>query len=269
MGKNARNIFKRTSKTRLSVSSNKTGKSEKSNGSQEILANDNESQPIDKEHKKNEKPEFKSNLEQGDPKDFSNLKNTKLDRNKMKEKAKQISENNRSLKRKKKKNVVKQILSGFQQPKEAINSSLEEKENYASSQVSKAKDQLRSSSRNIQRGVPIRDSSNRRTDGHGKENPHSHTNMKDSRNGDRDNHGKMASEEIYESRKLLIRQMQGMIAKDHHKSNRQNKGKESAQRKPDEVVSEYDSWSDLEENFAKGFNLNLRDNFLPYTKYIV
>ncbi|CAB4064938.1 unnamed protein product [Lepeophtheirus salmonis] len=42
-------------------------------------------------------------------------------------------------------------------------------------------------------------------------------------------------ENIYESKKLLIRQMQGMIAKEVKKT----------------IDSEYDSWSDLEENFAK------------------
>jgi hypothetical protein len=43
-------------------------------------------------------------------------------------------------------------------------------------------------------------------------------------------------EDIYESRKLLIRQMQGLIAKEVHGS-----------------CSEYDSWSDLEENFALAY----------------
>ena len=47
------------------------------------------------------------------------------------------------------------------------------------------------------------------------------------------------SEPIYESRKLLIRQMQGMIAKEVLKDRKGTVG------------SEYDSWSDLEENFAR------------------
>ena len=61
------------------------------------------------------------------------------------------------------------------------------------------------------------------------------------------------AEPIYESRKLLIRQMQGMIAKSQHKNNRQSAKKRNTKTKGGEVVSEYDSWSDLEENFAKGY----------------
>ena len=56
-------------------------------------------------------------------------------------------------------------------------------------------------------------------------------------------------EEIYESRKLLIRQMQGMIAKEVLKDRKGTVG------------SEYDSWSDLEENFARAYEpipLNIR-----------
>ena len=49
------------------------------------------------------------------------------------------------------------------------------------------------------------------------------------------------SEPIYESRKLLIRQMQGMIAKEVLKDRKGTVG------------SEYDSWSDLEENFARAY----------------
>ena len=45
-------------------------------------------------------------------------------------------------------------------------------------------------------------------------------------------------EEIYQSRKLMIRQIQGMIAKKAHEGDN---------------VSEYDSWTDLEENFAKAY----------------
>ncbi len=48
-------------------------------------------------------------------------------------------------------------------------------------------------------------------------------------------------EPIYESRKLLIRQMQGMIAKEVLKDRKGTVG------------SEYDSWSDLEENFARAY----------------
>ena len=56
-------------------------------------------------------------------------------------------------------------------------------------------------------------------------------------------------EPIYESRKLLIRQMQGMIAKEVLKDRKGTVG------------SEYDSWSDLEENFARAYEpipLNIR-----------
>ena len=50
-----------------------------------------------------------------------------------------------------------------------------------------------------------------------------------------------SEEPIYESRKLLIRQMQGMIAKEVLKDRKGTVG------------SEYDSWSDLEENFARAY----------------
>ena len=60
---------------------------------------------------------------------------------------------------------------------------------------------------------------------------------------------KEEEEPIYESRKLLIRQMQGMIAKEVLKDRKGTIG------------SEYDSWSDLEENFARAYEpipLNIR-----------
>ena len=60
---------------------------------------------------------------------------------------------------------------------------------------------------------------------------------------------KTEEEPIYESRKLLIRQMQGMIAKEVLKDRKGTVG------------SEYDSWSDLEENFARAYEpipLNIR-----------
>ena len=82
---------------------------------------------------------------------------------------------------------------------------------------------------------------------HKKDDPttHHHTNQ-GNRSRDGGSEIKLATEEIYQSRKLLIRQMQGMIAKDQHKSSRQSKGKGNVHRKSGEVVSEYDSWSDLE-----------------------
>ena len=223
-------------------------------------------QIIDKYNKKSDKYDLENHYEAEERNDTNdtNLKNAKLDRKKMKEKAKQISDNNRSLKRKKKKNVVRQILSGFQQPKEVANAAADGKENYAlSPQPSKPKDQLRSSTRNNQRGVLRRELSNRQ-DEYQKDSPttHHHTN-EDARSGVGGSENKLANEEIYQSRKLLIRQMQGMIAKDQHKSSRQSKGKGNVHRKSGEVVSEYDSWSDLEENFAKGFDLILHTTFLP------
>ena len=77
--------------------------------------------------------------------------------------------------------------------------------------------------------------------------------VEDVGSGDTNSEEILAKEEIYESRKLLIRQMQGMIAKSQHKNNRQSAKKRNTKTKGGEVVSEYDSWSDLEENFAKGY----------------
>lgn len=51
--------------------------------------------------------------------------------------------------------------------------------------------------------------------------------------------GESDPESIYESRKLLIRQIQGQIAKQVHNER--------------DSVSEYDSWSDLEDNFALAY----------------
>ena len=267
MGKNKRNIFRRSSKLRLSFSSIKTAGSEKSNGSNLLPSNGELSQPIEKEPKKNEKTFNQTNPEKLESIEAtnSNIRNaTKLDRKKMKEKAKQISENNRSLKRRKKKNVVKQILNGFQQPKDISNGPQEETENHeslSSQQVSYSKEPIhRPSSRHLLRDVqPGGFRNNKDQHSHGQDvmkEYQDHDGVKDTR--------KMAPEEIYESRKLLIRQMQGMIAKKEHKSSRQNKAKgENSHRRPtDEIVSEYDSWSDLEENFAKGFDFDLHNLYL-------
>ena len=68
-------------------------------------------------------------------------------------------------------------------------------------------------------------------------------------NFNQDNEVANEEEPIYESRKLLIRQMQGMIAKEVLKDRKGTVG------------SEYDSWSDLEENFARAYEpipLNIR-----------
>ena len=75
-------------------------------------------------------------------------------------------------------------------------------------------------------------------------NNHIDSNQNTSNNVDEDE-----EEPIYESRKLLIRQMQGMIAKEVLKDRKGTVG------------SEYDSWSDLEENFARAYEpipLNIR-----------
>ena len=75
-------------------------------------------------------------------------------------------------------------------------------------------------------------------------NNHIDSNQNTSKNVDEDE-----EEPIYESRKLLIRQMQGMIAKEVLKDRKGTVG------------SEYDSWSDLEENFARAYEpipLNIR-----------
>ena len=254
MGKNKRNIFGRSSKVRLSDSSNKTAESEKSNENVEPASNDLKTNPMNKGYRKNIniENEISAEMPPSSTAVINDFKNTKVDRKKTKEKAKQISYNNSSLKRRKKKNVVKQMLKGFQHPKEVPNLSSEDKENQAlSSLTAKTKDQLRLSNQNFQRTK--RDEYRREeTSPHGNINVVSH-------NGNANIDNKPANEDIYESRKLLIRQMQGMIAKHQHKSDRQNKGKANARQKSSEVVSEYDSWSDLEENFAKGFVLILHN----------
>ena len=261
MGKNRRNIFRRSSKVRLSGSSNKTAGSGKSVGSQENASN--ELDPTDIENKKNIiNSELETNPEHQEENGELEIlsKNAKLDRRKIKDKAKQISENNRSLKRKKKKNVVRQILSGFQQPKDNVPSSNGEKENrpISPAQNLKQKDQIRSSGRNISRGGPKRQSVGRNEDIVKENMLSAQNNAEETRNGGEfRSPSRMAKEEIYQSRKLLIRQMQGMIAKDQHKNNRQVKSNRNERRQPGEVVSEYDSWSDLEENFAKGFLLEI------------
>ena len=268
MGKNTRNIFRRSSKIRLSVSSIKTAGSEKSNGSNVVPSNGELSQPNEKEPKKNDKPFHQINQEKLESIEAtnSNTRNpTKLDRKKMKEKAKQISENNRSLKRRKKKNVVKQILNGFQQPKDISNGPQEETENHeslSSQQISYSKDPIhRPSSRHLLRDVQPSGFRNIKD-----QHSHGQDVMKEYQDDCVKETRKMAPEEIYESRKLLIRQMQGMIAKKEHKSSRQNKAKsENSHRRPtDEIVSEYDSWSDLEENFAKGFVFDLHNRHLTF-----
>ena len=65
------------------------------------------------------------------------------------------------------------------------------------------------------------------------------------------------AESIYESRKLLIRQMQGQIAKQVGGANLSNGGLFDAMimqvHEGRDSVSEYDSWTDLEENFALAY----------------
>ena len=252
MGKNKRIIFGRSTKTRLSDSSSKTAGSGKSNGSEE--ANFNKLSPPGKESKKIDKHDAAPKNENVDPGNFdANASGkTKLERKKMKEKAKQISDNNRSLKRKKKKNVVKQMLSGFQHSKDTSNVATDDKENFPRSpkQPTITNEQLRMSNRGSRNGLAIVAKQNKQKEEYPTMNG---IQVEEVRNGETNSEEKMAKEEIYESRKLLIRQMQGMIAKSQHKNNRQNPKKRNSKTKGGEVVSEYDSWSDLEENFAKGY----------------
>ena len=149
---------------------------------------------------------------------------SKVDKKKdLKSSAKQKSENNRSLRRMKKRGVVRQMFEKI--PKEVrlgasskSNKSLKETENVEAESEYDIPSELYPGptpsplSQNVDNVVD--------SDGHDDE-----------------------TEDIYESRKLLIRQMQGLIAKEVH-------GSRSAK---EPVCSEYDSWSDLEENFALAY----------------
>ena len=252
MGKNKRIIFGRSTKTRLSDSSGKTAGSGKSNGSDE--ANLGKMSPSGKGSKKVDKHDAapKSENVVHDNFDANASGKTKLERKRMKEKAKQISDNNRSLKRKKKKNVVKQMLSGFQHSKDTSNVAADDKENLPRTpeQPTIPHGQLRMSKRGIRNGLAIEDKQNKQREEYPTLNG---IQVGEVQNDETNSEEKLAKEEIYESRKLLIRQMQGMIAKSQHKNNRQSAKKRNTKTKGGEVVSEYDSWSDLEENFAKGY----------------
>lgn len=128
----------------------------------------------------------------------------KVDRRKTRDKAKQLSENKNSTRRMKKKEEVKSLVQRL--PSEVKSSSRSSVTGGIYDSIMWEKEQERS------QGNPVTGA---------EAEPDSDT------------------ESIYESRKLLIRQMQGQIAKQVHE------GRDS--------VSEYDSWTDLEENFALAY----------------
>jgi hypothetical protein len=122
--------------------------------------------------------------------------------------AKQKSDNNRSLRRMKKRGVVRQMFEKI--PKEVRKSKKRE--------TAEAESEYDIPSELY---------------------PGPETPTQVQENGDQvpdEEEGDEGGEDIYESRKLLIRQMQGLIAKEVQGS-----------------CSEYDSWSDLEENFALAY----------------
>jgi len=124
----------------------------------------------------------------------------KVDRRKNKDKAKQLSENKNSLRRIKKHDAVKSIVQRL---------------------PSEVKSSRSSGTGGLYDSIHMGSSIYKTQE---EDDPH----VSDS-----------DVESIYESRKLLIRQMQGQIAKQVHE------GRDS--------VSEYDSWTDLEENFALAY----------------
>ncbi len=126
----------------------------------------------------------------------------KVDKKRSRDRAKQKSENNRSLRKIKKRDVVRQMLHKFPKEARAESSKSEVRGSYDLTQVD---DRLLTRESDDEEEVLTKDQ----------------------------------EEEIYSSRKLLIRQMQGLIAKEVH-------GDAGG-------GSEYDSWSDLEENFARAY----------------
>ena len=160
----------------------------------------------------------------------SGLKVDKKKARDAKSSAKQKSENNRSLRRMKKRGVVRQMFEKL--PKSVTLSS-----KLSKTTATNSKDNVEEESEydipselypGPQANVVV--SSRHQSD----------VDNNDVDDNDNDNNGE---EDIYESRKLLIRQMQGLIAKEVH-------GSRSAK---EPVGSEYDSWSDLEENFALAY----------------
>lgn len=160
------------------------------------------------ESKKSKRPRSnKENLKPSRPKSRSHsrqgrvLVTPKVERKRIKDKAKQKSENNRSVRKMKKNGMVRQMLQKFpkESPPKAVGGT--------SNEVSVAP--MESHEIYAETVTEVKEKS---------------TSPKE-------------QESNYASRKLLIRQMQGMIAKNVH----------------GDAVSEYDSWTDLEENFAMAY----------------
>ena len=154
----------------------------------------------------------------------------KTDKKKLKEvktSAKQKSENNRSLRRMKKRGVVRQMFDKF--PKEVRLAVKSNSKNVIKEPVPEAESEYDIPSE-LYPGPTVTPSLQS-------------DNIDDVTDNDDDAKNNNETEDIYESRKLLIRQMQGLIAKEV-KSSRSAK---------EPVGSEYDSWSDLEENFALAY----------------
>jgi len=156
---------------------------------------------------------------------IDNSSGSKVDKKKeMKSSAKQKSENNRSLRRMKKRGVVRQMFEKI--PKEVRLGGATSKSNKTSKETVEVESEYDIPSE-LYPGPTVSPLSQL-------------VNNDDVVNSDDNNDD---PEDIYESRKLLIRQMQGLIAKEVH-------GTRSAK---EPVCSEYDSWSDLEENFALAY----------------
>ena len=137
----------------------------------------------------------------------------KKSRDSRKSAAKQKSENNRSLRRMKKRGVVRQMFEII--PKE----------------VRKSSNKPQKSEKKVEAESEY-DIPSELYPGPSVSPAQKAENLIEDNSDDNEDDG----EDIYESRKLLIRQMQGLIAKEVHGS-----------------CSEYDSWSDLEENFALAY----------------
>ena len=195
---------------------------------------------MEEEEKKEEKVEKNAKQKrsasiQHDHSIAENKLDKKADKKKLKEvktSAKQKTENNRSLRRMKKRGVVRQMFDKF--PKEVRLA------------VKSSSNNNSSSSKNVSKEPVPEAESEYDIPSELYPGPTVSPSLQSDKNDvDTDNEDgiKNETEDIYESRKLLIRQMQGLIAKEVH-------GSRSAK---EPVGSEYDSWSDLEENFALAY----------------
>ena len=158
----------------------------------------------------------------------------KVDKKRTRDKAKQKTENNRSLRKIKKRDVVRQMLQRF--PKETgrsasssggVGGSSGSAAFSASYDVSQAAAQMQNSEDNLVTQIGV-------VQGLG-EAEQENNNMPSNEVPTEDEVSE--AEANYASRKLMIRQMQGIIA-------RGVQGDDN---------SEYDSWTDLEENFAREY----------------